>query len=473
MEQMAMCLRYFNGTGLREEFLGFAECESTTGESLANAFLANLERAGVHINHIRGQGYDGAANMSGIHRGVQARIRQRIPGAVYTHCKAHSLNLSIIHASKEMYARNMMGTVQQIAFAFNYSAKRVLRFQENLENDAAAREEMDRGTKLQSLCETRWAARAEALYTFLCSYRVVVGSLHELASDYGDTKAAGYSRSIQNFEFVITLVAVEHALSGFVNISKILQKKDCDLLEAAEEARVVITMMENERNDDMLWDHLYDKAVSLADDIGVEATVPRCHGRQANRPNAPAQTPSQFWRVNMYLPFVDHLIVELTNRLLNPHGRFTAQYLLPTKAAGLTPARTAEIYAVYQPDLPGCDQETFVRECNRWTAKWTTTSLAPYLCLESSLGVATEASYPNIRICMMILLCMPVSTATAERSFSTMKRVKTYLRNTMTTERLSGLGLLNIYQERNINVEQVVDAFARQEDRRLALIFKV
>ena len=55
-------------------------------------------------------------------------------------------------------------------------------------------------------------------------------TLDELASDYGDTKAAGYSRSIQNFEFIMTLVAVEDALSKLVNLSKLLQKKNCDLL---------------------------------------------------------------------------------------------------------------------------------------------------------------------------------------------------------------------------------------------------
>ena len=171
MEQMALCLRYYDGAELREDFIGFAVCKSTTGESLADAFLTNLERANVNINKMRGQGYDGAANMAGVHRGVQARIKTRIPGAVYTRCKAHSLNLAIIHASSETFARNMMGTVQQIAFAFNYSAKRLLRFQENLDNDEAAREQMDRRTKLQSLCETRWAARADALHTFLCSFR--------------------------------------------------------------------------------------------------------------------------------------------------------------------------------------------------------------------------------------------------------------------------------------------------------------
>jgi len=112
-----------------------------------------------------------AANMSEIHRGVQARIRAEIPGAIYTHCKAHNLNLAIVHASEEVYARNMMGTVQTIANAFNASAKRFLRFQVNLDGDTKCRESMDRRTKLQSFCETRWAARSDALHTFLCSFR--------------------------------------------------------------------------------------------------------------------------------------------------------------------------------------------------------------------------------------------------------------------------------------------------------------
>jgi len=80
------------------------------------------------------------------------------------------LNLAIVHAS-EVYARNMTGTVQTIANAFNASAKRFLRFQENLDGDIKCRESMDRRTKLQSLCETRWAARSDALHTLICSFR--------------------------------------------------------------------------------------------------------------------------------------------------------------------------------------------------------------------------------------------------------------------------------------------------------------
>ena len=67
MEQMSLCLRYFDGDtrAVREDFIAFAECDATTGEALSTAFLSNLRAAGVDVNKMRGQGYDGASNMSG------------------------------------------------------------------------------------------------------------------------------------------------------------------------------------------------------------------------------------------------------------------------------------------------------------------------------------------------------------------------------------------------------------------------
>jgi len=75
---------------------------------------------GIVIGNMRAQGYDGTATMSGIHRGVQARIREWIPTAPYIHSKAHVLNLAIVHSSSDYHVsiRNMMDIVQEIAFAF-------------------------------------------------------------------------------------------------------------------------------------------------------------------------------------------------------------------------------------------------------------------------------------------------------------------------------------------------------------------
>ena len=95
-----------NTTEVREEFIGFVPAESTTGQALADKFLSMLEEYGIIVNYMRAQGYDGAANMSEVHRGIQAIFKQHIPQAEYVHCKAHSLNLAIGHACEEPLVRN-------------------------------------------------------------------------------------------------------------------------------------------------------------------------------------------------------------------------------------------------------------------------------------------------------------------------------------------------------------------------------
>jgi hypothetical protein len=54
---------------------------------------------------------------------------------------------------------------------------------------------------------------------------------------------------------------------------------------------------------------------------------------------------------------------------------------------------------------------------------------------------------PNFSILYQIYLTLPVTSATAERSFSRKKLIKSYLRSAMSYERLSGLALLSIERD--------------------------
>jgi hypothetical protein len=59
-----------------------------------NLTICILKEFNLDLNKCRGQGYDGAAVMSGISSGVQKRISDIIPRASYVHCSAHNLNLA-------------------------------------------------------------------------------------------------------------------------------------------------------------------------------------------------------------------------------------------------------------------------------------------------------------------------------------------------------------------------------------------
>ena len=56
---------------------------------------------------------------------------------------------------------------------------------------------------------------------------------------------------------------------------------------------------------------------------------------------------------------------------------------------------------------------------------------------------------------------MPDTNATSERSFSTLRRMKSYLRTTMGQERLNYLVLLHLHKERtnNLDIKSVLNDF--------------
>ena len=78
--------------------------------------------------------------------------------------------------------------------------------------------------------------------------------------------------------------------------------------------------------------------------------------------------------------------------------------------------------------------------------------------------------YPVISKLLQILCTLPVSVATAERSFSTLRRLKTWTRSTMGEERLSVLALMHVHRDIKICTEHVLDIFAKTRNTRLDFI---
>ncbi|GBO30804.1 hypothetical protein AVEN_191027-1 [Araneus ventricosus] len=78
----------------------------------------------------------------------------------------------------------------------------------------------------------------------------------------------------------------------------------------------------------------------------------------------------------------------------------------------------------------------------------------------SSLEKCDKTFFPNIYILLKLLAVVPISVATVERSFSILRRLKTYLRNTTSESNLNGLALLSIHRDIKIRDEEVLDKFA-------------
>ncbi|KAL4083513.1 hypothetical protein QTP88_028829 [Uroleucon formosanum] len=80
--------------------------------------------------------------------------------------------------------------------------------------------------------------------------------------------------------------------------------------------------------------------------------------------------------------------------------------------------------------------------------------------------------YPNITIALQIFLTLPVSVASAERSFSKLKLIKNYLRNTMKQQRLNNLSIISIEHQRasSISFEEIIKTFAAKKSRKIKFL---
>ena len=109
-EQLPLVLRFVNKErNVREEFVGFYEGEDgVTGQAIATLILKAVQELGLSMDFCKGQCYDGAGKMSAPYNGAAAIVRRQYPKAIYTHCMAHHLNLSVVSVCKVQNVRNMM-----------------------------------------------------------------------------------------------------------------------------------------------------------------------------------------------------------------------------------------------------------------------------------------------------------------------------------------------------------------------------
>ena len=82
-----------------------------------------------------------------------------------------------------------------------------------------------------------------------------------------------------------------------------------------------------------------------------------------------------------------------------------------------------------------------------------------------------QAIFPGLLLLLNIVQTMAITTAPCEPSFSSLKRIKTYLRSTMSDECLNSLAILSIERELSskIDLDDVIDKCASQCNRRILL----
>ena len=94
-----------------------------------------------------------------------------------------------------------------------------------------------------------------------------------------------------------------------------------------------------------------------------------------------------------------------------------------------------------------------------------TTSLHEAKSAYRNMHVEVRSLFPQVLLLIkLLLLCPVISSVECERSFSALRRLKTWLGSTATQRRLNHVALCNVHQERLdvVDIQQVAKTFAER-----------
>ena len=479
-EQLAIVVRYVDEKAIiHERFLTFVEATSLTAESLVTYLISTLTEHGLDPALIVSQGYDGGSVMSGCCSGVQQRLKQVSSSAVYIHCYAHKLNLALVDCVKgNQFACDFFCLIEALYVYISTTKAHSLFIakQKELHPEKQVHQ-------LQKLSDTRWACRQSAVNAICRTYDALLATLED-ASEGADraksVEATGLLLQIKSFKFLLTLIMFDRVLTCSKSLSDYLQHSQVDLAKATELVSATVSTLEVFRTDEE-WNKLFCYAQSVAEVNQIPITSPRPH-RQRQLPKhlqggivlAPTGTrenlsTSQQYKVNLYFPVLDAFLAELGRRFSQENiGIMKAiQAFHPDSEHFLNHTRLEPLALTYNLDFELLSMESTLAK--RTLEKTDMESVGDVFRELVPLKVA----FPTLLKAIQIALTIAVSTAECERSFSALKRIKTYLRSTMTEQRLTDLAILSIEKELTceISLDAVVDQFATTDkNRRIVLV---
>jgi hypothetical protein len=482
-EQLALCIRFVDAScDIREEFISFSNVKRITGEHLASEILEILQNLDLQVENVRGQSYDGASCMSSGRVGVQARIREHAPLATYIHCSSHCLNLVISRSCALPEVHNVVQKMQHCCRFFQLSPKRNGLLQLVVQN--RLKDHVSQRRAILDLCKTRWAERHIAYQHFYQSFTYIVEALElisfgEHIEDHGvlyadwDTHSRSDAQQILNsittFDFIVVFLTIYQYLSHLSGITIQLQGTCLDIIEAHSMITSIKAVYHRERSTvDVGFQAIYDQSIRIAEKVAVTPIMPRQAQRQLHRSNVPADSVIEYYQKNVAIPFLDHIISNLENR-------FSSLGVTASSLLGLVPSvlcnKEPDISAaikMYQQDLPS--PELIPSEILRWKMRFESIpSIKRPSTPSAALKECNPAYFPNIGTLLKLVCTLPVTSCECERSASTLRRLHTYLRASMSQQRLTSLALMHIHYGHSIDFDEVVDIFARLHPRRLEL----
>ncbi len=228
------------------------------------------------------------------------------------------------------------------------------------------------------------------------------------------------------------------------------------------------------------WNKIYDYATQIAHlhSIDIQSTPLRKRRRPAHLADSVIlesvgsrenESTSECLKIQFYLPVLDKFIIELNHRFDNKN------LLIMKGIAACSPSSST--FLSYEDLKPFAERYDLVTQSLQVELSLVSTAIANKPDIKSLVAFrnylySSQSAYKSIFQMAQIALTIAVTSAECERSFSSLKRIKTRLRTRMVEERLSDLAILAIEKEiaETLNYEEIIDQFAASDKNRRILL---
>ncbi|CAF3099825.1 unnamed protein product [Rotaria socialis] len=247
LEQLCFGIRSVNDNyEIFEDVLGLYELSRQNAEAIVEVIFDILTRCGLNISDSRGQSYDGATSMSGIYGGVSALVLKQQSKAFFVHCNAHCLDLAVHDLTNECPTISNCILFSKDIIDFVRRSSKHISILKEISNQLSMPY-----SNLASLCPTRWTRRAESYNSLLNNYELVQEVLYTLIEEKGapGIKANGLHEQMNRFYLFFGLKLGYLLFSATEKLSRIIQSSSCCLQDILSSAESLMLYFERIRDD--------------------------------------------------------------------------------------------------------------------------------------------------------------------------------------------------------------------------------
>ena len=463
-EQAVFCVRWIDeNLTPYEDFLGLYEMEKTDADSIVRIIKDSLLRFGFDKEKLRVQCCDGLRTMMRKKTGVSKQIKDDVqPLALSTHCYAHSLNLACGDWMKNCsVVSKSLATSYEITKLVKFSPKRDSHLRKiHKEEYYDDNEYNDMLITVRLFSETRWTVRAGFLSSIYENYKELDQLWTWCLDVYKDTESKarvnGVQSQMQSFDYFFGLRLGTFLLRHSDNLSISLQAEDLCATQAqtiAKNTASTLEKMSTGQNFDLFWTDLNSKAEALNVDEPTRSRRRRppsriddYYGKAA--PAFPADVISHY-RI-IYFESLDCIISAIRYRFDQENYRIHVQLenLLLKAAKGDNFIK--EYDAVMETYACDFDKNRFHVQLETLNEYCKEIDQSDVFCLRTVVNVLRRPEVKShlsedVKLATLILV-LPATNATSERTFSLMKLIKSYLRATIKQSRLNNLMILSSYK---------------------------